>query len=347
MISIESEPDLKSVKNDIYALWNRNFSLSDSGRYAWMYENNPNGLPALWIAKTEAGDTIGAAGLAPGKMKIGAHILSVGQAIDLAVDRKHRGASLALRLQKAVVASLEKNGFSLIYAFPNDKSELILLRAGYRILGAVERWTKPLRFDQIVNSVVKWAPVAKVGSILMNAASSVLSHEFRYKRAKGIRTGVQEEFDHRVHALWEKASTRYEMIGVRTSEYLAWRFGKGSKAHKMFCLSDDADGLLGYVIFNVMGSAVNIEDFLAADDDRLDSLLAEFAIFAREDGAASISVTFVGSRETEDRLRRCGFYRRPQEGKALVYMGAAINDGDRERMMLSGNWFLTVADRDV
>lgn len=347
MTIIEAEPDLNGVKNDIRALWNRNFSLSDSGRYAWMYENNPNGIPALWIARTESGDTIGAAGLAPGKMKIGAHILPVGQAIDLVVDRKHRGASLALGLQKAVVASLEKNGFSLVYAFPNEKSEPILLRAGYRVLGALERWTKLLRFDQVVNSVVKWAPVAKVGSILMNAASRGLSRESRYKRTTGLRTSVQEEFDHRVHALWEKASARYEMIGVRTSGYLTWRFGKGSKAQKMFCLSDDADALLGYVIFNVAGSAVTVEDFLAADEDELDSLLAEFAIFAREDGAAFISVTFAGSPEMADRLRRCGFYKRPHEGKVLVYVGAAINDGDWTRMVRKGNWFLTVADRDV
>ena len=138
--------DLGQEKEDIVLLWGRNFPDLPQERYDWIYQKNPCGKALNWAAReTGSGSLIGSASLFPRKMNLTGKTVTVGIAGDFAVDQEHRGSNVAIKLQRAVAASMTENDFGLIYGISNRKSEPVQRRVGYVSLCKMDRWAKPLK----------------------------------------------------------------------------------------------------------------------------------------------------------------------------------------------------------
>jgi Acetyltransferase (GNAT) domain len=340
------EADLCNDRPDILAMWQRNFNGESAKRYAWLYEH-PASAASAWMVKTMTGTVVGATGLLCRKIKIGGREAVAGQAVDMVVDERHRMAGPALMLQRALIRSFEKKGISLIYGFPNEGSEKVMMRAGYRVLGSFERWTKPLRSEYKLKSMWKGLLPVKTISLLIDIGMKALSRESYLKRDfRGTRIEPQTSFDRRFDALWEKTSKAFHIIGERTSSYLNWRFGNDLRQpYYIFCFSGGNGALLGYIVYQRRDNLIAVADFCATDLDRLQALLVKFIHWSRSENIASISITFLGSSEVTDCLKRAGFYKRPSRERVLVYLTGDTGGGPG--MLNKDLWYLTDGDKDV
>src|SRR5207244_8993620 len=90
-----------------------------------------------------------------------------GQAIDLNVDRERRTMGLALQLQRVLLESLPDRDVAFVYAMPGQQAAAILRRVGYREVGPINHWTKPLSAESKLRRWIRPRLPAKMAAWLV------------------------------------------------------------------------------------------------------------------------------------------------------------------------------------
>ncbi len=338
------QSDFQADRDQILDLWRENLPTSSVDRYSWLYGE---GASPGWLVKSGEETTVGSIGLMERKIKVFDEILRAGHPIDLNIDEHHRTVGPALGLQRALTATVEDGQRSLLYGFPNDKSELIQRRAGFRRLGTLGRWAKPLVVGKSLAAKVRNPLALRAAGVIASPAMRLVSPETFYRRRSGIQVDVGERFDERFDAFWETAADRFPIVGERTSKYLAWRFGKCPDAsYRVLCVSNADDELLAYLVYQERENKFHVGDFLFAEPRHLDILLAEFLRLARKEKVEAVIAVYLGSQLVCRRLKHFGFWQRPCDWKAMLYV-------EKESTVPTGplfeteNWHLTYADIDT
>ncbi len=337
--------DPQGHQSALLDLWSRNFPGAGAARFHWLYEHGP---AHGWIAHRQGGEVVGGAGLMRRRMVVFGETVTAGQAIDLNVDRRHRAFGPARALEGAVSAAVADGALGLIYALPNRQSEAIFRRAGYREVGCLERWVRPLRWESVLRHR---APASLPGRLLLRCADGLLalcSRETFSPAPRRLRAEVQDGFDTRFDALWERAAKNVRVAGERTQAYLNWRFGSCPGAeHRVLGISNEDRELLAYVVFSRHGDTVAIDDFLALAPHGLDAALQQLLRRVRGEGAHRVVAAFLGSPAVARRFRRFGFWRRPSEWKLVVQGEAGSEAALEDALFDPANWHLTRADIDT
>lgn len=344
-----SQADTSGNRQEILALWKENLPTAVDGRYAWLYES---GRAKGWVLYAEDGAAVGANGLMMRTIRSPEGILQAGQAIDLNVDKHHRTVGPALRLARVVAYAAAEEGRQLVYAFPNADSEPILRRAGYRPIGTLQRWFKPLRCQRILQKRVHH-PLARVAakpvSSAIDAVLTVKSREtWCCRRPAEIHVRVTGRFDASFDRLWQTASSQFPLIGERTADYLSWRFGQSPSGHfQAFCIDNACQEMLAYVIYACRDGVAHVTDMLFIDVGSLDRLLAEFLRHLRRQKVEAVVLVYLGPRMIGEILKAFGFWQRPSLWNAMVTADWSRLGGDPSLLLDEERWFLTRADIDT
>lgn len=344
-----SQTDPAGSRQEILALWKENLPTAVEGRYAWLYES---GWAKGWVLNAEDGAAVGASGLMMRTIRSPEGILRAGQAIDLNVDKHHRTGGPALRLARMVVHAAAEEGRQLVYAFPNRESEPILRRAGYRRLGTVQRWFKPLRCQRILQKRLHHPLVraaAKPVSLAIDAVLTVKSCEtWCCRRPAEIHVRVADRFDASFDRLWQTASRQFPLIGERTADYLSWRFGQSPGGHfQAFCIDNACQEMQAYVIYTCRDGVAHVTDMLFIDAGSLNRLLAEFLRHLRRQKAEAVVLVYLGPRVIAETLKAFGFWQRPSLWNAMVTADWNRPGGNPSLLLDEERWFLTRADIDT
>jgi hypothetical protein len=339
------QPDQDHQRAALLDLWNRNLPGASADRYAWLYRT---GRATGWLLRTEGGAAVGATGLMDRAMSVFGHSVRAGQAIDLNVDTDHRTLGPALRLQRAVTATVRRCEYDLIYALTIAQSEPVLRRAGYRVLGEMGRWAKPLCCEDYLGSWLRRTLPRKAAAAGIDSLLHLTSPETYYRRPPGVRVELTDHFDRRFDDLWRAAGGQFPVVGQRTSAYLTWRFRRcPAVRHQVLCLLDAYGRLFAYLVYHRHAGTVGISDFLCAEMQQLDMLLAEFLRLMRQEKAKAVSTVYLGSEVVCQKLRRLGFWKRPAPWKALLYVDPQRFGCELPQILQPGNWYLTQADLDT
>jgi hypothetical protein len=337
--------DLEKHGDDIILLWKRNFPDLPEERYDWIYQGNPDGEALSWVAsEIGSGSLVGIVSLFPRKMKVNGKTLKVAIAGDFAVNQKHRGLSVGIKLQRAVAASMTPDDFGFIYGISNRKAEPVQLRVGYSLLGKMNRWVKVLK----ATKYFKASPLRGLVSEPLDFIMRNLSKETRCSRAEGYTIQKLNSFDQRFDQLWEKASRQFNIIGQRSKDYLNWRYGKSPHRnyHIFSLIQKDDQEVCGYVVYYLQNNVGFIVDMLFLDFGRaLDNLLSEFILHLRGQNVESVSLLLFGCPHLAGKLKGFGFFLREEESRILVYLDR--NSPYADLVLKRENWFLLEGDRDV
>jgi len=339
--------DLGRNREMILSVWNRNAVSDPERRYSWVYLQNPAGPPEGWLVTTLKNGVVGSTGLALRQMSLDERSVWVGQAIDLVVDKDHRTAGPALQLQKGLIDYVKKSSLSLVYGFPNQRSDEVLSRAGYKFLGNFQRWTRPLRSGYRVKGFSGLAIAEKAVSSLLDLTTHMLWGNTAIGGREGIKTGTSDQFDSRFDSLWSTASRNFSIVGDRGSTFLKWRFQAcPERNYRIFWAANAKEELLGYVVFTDQGEFTSISDLLFSNIGVLDILLPEFIHYIRLEGKSAISMNYLGSDRVTKKLREYGFFKRSHPIRVLVYVNGDLIRNS-EAVMDRNRWYLTDADKDV
>lgn len=335
---------LPGERDRVLAVWEG--TLGERGRmiakFSWFYENSPTGVPLAllleWRSSPEAPPVvIGVATAGRRRFQRGNQLLAAGVLVDMAVRAEHRTLGPALQLQKGLLAEGLRN-VDFLYGFPNPKAAPVFQRAGYKRLGAMRRHVRVLRASGYLSrrmpalAARMLAPFADLALRirLEFQARAVGAPELEWKPLDALAAG-----DIKFPAPSDGA-----IAGVRTAEFLVWRFavaGAMSKHHIARAALPEGPA---YWILDDQGKVLQVRDCAAVLLEPQCSP-AWWALFrdAIRRGFHSVSFECLASDRQQQLLRSLGMTVRSERPVFWSGMPSAPQVDHAE-------FFLTSADED-
>jgi hypothetical protein len=341
------EADVRNNKDDILSILTRNLDGQSPGRYEWNYNQCPYGDAHCWLAKDEQSNTfIGTSALFPRVILVKGDPVYAAIAGDFAVDIQHRNLITALSLQKEIRSKIHDTKFKFIYLLPNKQAKGIFLRLGYKKIGRFTYFIKPLKSEYQNNKFIHSFLQFKLFAIAVDIFIKSFAKEKRYKTQLKYSITTPEYFDDRFDVFWKNVSKHFIIVGERTSFFLNWRYIQSPvKKYKIFCLSNEHNDIIGYIVYFLEINKCHIMDILFEPSTEVISLLlAEFSRFIRMKGVGSIHVDYLGSSLLEKKLREFNFLPIKNEVDLLFYSPDITDNPD---LLKKENWHFFAGDNDV
>jgi len=330
----------------ILALWGQAFPAPQQHpiKYDWCYGQTPQGQGRLYVMSADDGAVIGVQGIVPRHWYIKGTVVATGICADLVVDKNYRSIGPALTMVRQVVELEQRSGdASLLYGFPNPKSESLYRRAGYSKLGVITRFARPLRLQVWLQRKGIPNPLAWGLGKLADLAYQVRLLSGTLLSTRRWRSTPVSQFDARFDSFWARIAGNAPPMVVRDRAYLHWRFGNNFAGQTQVMVLESLDGQIdAYVVYMFSADGlVHVLDFLAADDSQtLVVLLKRFARAMYRQGRSGIMLEFSGPATIDACLRRCGFSAR--EANPIYAVSGQAEIGWRE----SDPSYFTSSDRD-
>jgi hypothetical protein len=341
------------VKNRALLLdiWTRNLKSHDAQQHADRYDwicRNPIGQPMFWMV-LNGDEPIGSAGLSPRTICIDGRTVRSGVAGDFAVDTTHRLLQPALLLQKSVLGALDA-GVDVVYGLPNPNARKVCARQGYQQVGGLKRYVKVLRTGRFLKAAKGWrsktAALSPVLDLWIRSRSPETWHRVPGDRA--IQT--VSSFDDRFDELWSRLQGRPGIMGVRSSEFLRWRYPDCPlQQYDTLALTDASGGrVLGYITAYPSDDdkQVRVADLVTdGSEGAAADVLAALIAHSRRNGGDSISFEFLGAPPFEPDLQKFGFVQRECEAQLMVAAKPPIASESFFRQC--ADWYFLRGDENV
>lgn len=315
-------------------------------KYVWNYTRNPVGNVWCGVALHSATQqVIGTTALFPRVLLVNGIPLRAAIAGDFAVDPKHRTLYVAMSLQRSAVHACMDDQFDLLYAFPNNSSLPIQIRAGYTAIGSFVAGVRVLHSRKLLNREHHddWlAPAADVLDWLVARTSRQSyirkSEEYLFRRLP--------VFDERFDSLWTKVLKHYVAVVERNSEYANWRFVQcPTKKYEIFAaVHRRNEEVGGYVVSWTNSGKTRISDIMALEGV-FDGLLAAFIDSERDRGTSCLTIAYFGGKRFVHCLRRFGFLFRRTPAQVLACVNPRMSVA-QHLLSTPESWFLLDGDSD-
>jgi hypothetical protein len=344
-------------KQDWLALADRNLPFAIQGRearYAKYYEDCPLGPAKFVLARDGTTDAfVGMAAIFPTQLRVFGELVPAAVAGDFAVDDGHRGLGPAIPLQRAAVAALSEHGLACAFGYPNENSEPITRRIGYKDLGPLTRYVKVLRSRVVVERYVRRRGLARLAAgasrVVVDPLLSLVSRERLKRLPRGLRLERPAAFDDRFSALWESHFQQGKITSERNPELLNWRYetGREDGIYSIIALVGPDEQVAAYAVYRTRNEIRHVVDIVFQQSQEvLDALLAELIRDARRERAVAISLIHMGEPSLmTQRLRAFEFGRREEDSHLHVFVPG---ESELEQALVDrSNWHFLNADADL
>ncbi len=242
--------------------------------YEWKCYKNPILPGEMWLA--EDGDKIVAIkNVTPKMMKALGNITTVAEMGDTFTHPDYQRRGIFTTLSKAARESIINKGISLIYNIPNKDTSL----PGY--IKKLNHVPVPIKLRSLVHIINSKQPLkARLRSrLLASAFSPVIDTVSRAIFRIGMRGVTKSDvliyaepgFPDDINTLWEQVSNNYDVMLVRTKDYLEWRYVTNPDTYSILIARNRDGAILGYMV-NKISLFESIPkgficDFLTIEDD--------------------------------------------------------------------------------
>ena len=341
--------DFVEYKDLLLSLWQRNFQGVNPGRFSWIYEKNPNGPPVVYLLKHEESQSfVGTMALFPRPMLYKGQLIRAYICGDMAVDSQHRSLGPALSLLKAALKQCDKEDPCMLVSFPNNKSEPLTLRLGYKVLGGNCELVKVLKTRKYI---LRHCNSPNLATFLSWPLDALL--RWRYETLIGLRARkysyeLLAQFDARFDPLWEGLKNACFLIGERKCDYLNWRVKESPYGDcRIFSIFEKQNRkICGYVAFHYGDSRASIIDMaFIGEIVNFKMLFFLFSKYIITHGADSVSISIVGGSNLFLEFKNIGFSSRIVKNKAVIY--TSFENDIFEKIILDKYWYMTSIDNDI
>lgn len=342
------EQGLDGIRDDLVAVMNATRRRAVNGdRFDWLYNANPDGPAVIWsLRKCGTGEMVGFTSCLPRRMLVNGEMRRAWIGSDFSVLPRYRTLGLAVKLRRAAKDAIDAGEADFLYAHPNDRMAVIHQRAGHSFVGLMQRYARVLRTGPLLEERVKLRMFGKLGGAVLDPFLRIADPERRFRRRYRIERTDKAAFDARFDRLFDVATPRRAIIGVRDALYLNWRYGRNPLTESRLVTALDGDRLAGYLVFNLEDDTLVIKDvFPATDAVLVRDLLAEVTRWGRELRVRSASFTVFQPHPILPTLRQLGYRPRPEQSQMFAY--ASPEAADRQGFDQAEHWQITVGDRDV
>lgn len=267
----EDLPRISDFRKYVF-LYNPNRSCEPE-YYEWKCWKNPMRLGEMWLA--ESGNTVvGMKSMTPKRVKILEAIVDGAETGDTFTHPDYQRRGIFTGLFKAARENGLDARISFIYGLPNENSlagyekRLDYAQIPIRLRGLI----KPIFPRQILKKMLTPPFLTTMFSPMLEVASRVIFRIGTRGIAKSdVSVHVEQNFPNDIDTLWEQTSKNYDVMLVRTRDYLEWRYVTNPDAYSILVARNSDGAILGYMVTKVgfyedmpIGFVV---DFLTLEDD--------------------------------------------------------------------------------
>jgi hypothetical protein len=335
--------DLQRDRIDLTAFLRENLNVRcDDSRFDWLYLRNPSGQARAWTALNEAGQIVGAAAAFPRLMWVDRTLRRGWVLGDLCVAPHSRSMGPALLLQRACLKSLATDEDPIWFDFPSRSMMAIYRRLGISATAHHVRYSKLFRIDKKAEKYISNKSVRRGVSRLANLA--LRFQRLPYKVPRGLEVTAHDGvFGEEFTALDSATADSLTIRGLRTAEYLNWRYLENPFSRYRVVVARHGAQLLGYAVLEISESNWILADFQAIDEGvTIPSLLRHLDRLAEGCGADSISAPIMESATIVKHFRAAGFYVRETQ-PIVTSAGNQETSADANPGLI---WSLTHGDRE-
>jgi GNAT superfamily N-acetyltransferase len=309
---------------------------------------NPAGAALVSVAEERSsGSVVGAYAVFPFRLLIEGESVMVGQRGDLIVEKRCRGQGIFKALRPHAESQSREAGMAFTFSMPNPAAW-----AGHRRMGCIEvgrlvTMLLPIDAVTIARDFLPDNALGKLASRALGAVGGLVWREARHSPSGEYACRSIAHFDERFDDLWEKARGLRDIMIVRDSAYLHWRFSVPGR--DQWALAVERDGRpVGYAVVRKRSDGVaEIKDLLTDPNEHAtETLIHAVVARAREEGG--IGVIFQGLEGSPyfESFRSCGFRFMPRaSGSGLVLVPGTVTDMP-PLWGQSSRWYLTSGDRE-
>jgi hypothetical protein len=335
--------DLRQDRDKLVTFLHQNLTVrSNASRFNWLYLENPSGLARGWMALNEASEIVGVGAAFPRLVWIDRKPRRGWVLGDLCIAPESRSLGPALLLQRICLKSLEIEGNPAWFDFPSGPMMAIYRRLGILAAANHVRYVKIFRVDKIVERFIPATSVARGISRIGNLA--LKSQRAMYRPPRGVEVSEHEGMFREEFSALDRATANLHTIrGLRTAEYLNWRYLRNPFNQYRVIAARRGGRLLGYAVLEMTGRHWILTDIDAIEEaSTIPSLLAYLDQVAETSNIDSISTPIMERAPLIQYLRRAGFY--PREVTPIV---ARVGGLQTPPSAPNGqNWFLMHGDRE-
>lgn len=312
----------------------------DSEQWCWKFFGNPNRDSQIWIID-EDGILIGHMALICMKLRVNGSDVDGCQAVDLFIDKNHRGKGLFVSLGKTILENAGEIGISVAFGFPNHEALGGHLKYGWKNIGTIQRGLKPLDIKQ-------FAKMNKKSPLTMSIYMGIKSRKKKIPINEFTVTHIHE-FDKSIDSFVSK-NLKYRNAVLRTSNYLNWRYCQAPHRDYIKFLATDKNGVVGYIVGSETKKAPGIGyivDIFVKEGDIIAArtLLETLEKYYKSKKIFALHAWIPNFREYEVAFKDSGFIQRKPTQPFIVRVNREFIDMDY--VFDIDKWFITMGDSDL
>lgn len=295
----------------------------------WQYFDNPAGRAIIKLAYDEANNEIAGQHIAiPLMFKLFDQQVTCVYSLDILTREKYRGQKIFKDLTSIAYKEANNLKHSFVVIFPNENS-----RPGF---------LKYFDFKSVCRFPVLVSPVKVVHSNRSKSASSIIK--------------ITNQNIALLDGLWAENKDKYQIINIRDSKYLKWRYlDIPKREYKFFGLMKE-NKLVGYIVGTIkkisgFQTGVITDMQLSRDCSKKDGTdLINALIQYFDNNSVKISMAFFPEHSEEYKHLKSNFYfrwPRKLEPRTFEVYGLDI-EGSNQLKIRDGyskeNWFTSIGD---
>jgi hypothetical protein len=288
----------------------------------------------------------------PVRLKVGGQIILSSWGTDAMTHPDYRRLGLFNNISKELFANAARIGINTSSGIPNRYSHPGLVKKfGWFDVSPMNEKVKALNWKNTVMLKTNNRLLAGLLTILISPVfEKILLRTRKMPTADRITITRITSFDERFDKLWSMVSGQYQIMVVRNSEYLNWRFRTPDKQYLIFAAEKD-DEIQGYLVLRIKtvknAKAGVIFDMVTQSEDIMQYLVAEAVNVSYQAGADLIIYSSIADRSYYRVLREKGFISLPFSKGIYFSVYSGTSRISKAFLQDPKNWFVQTGDSDI
>lgn len=340
---------------------------ADPRFWDWKFSANPAGESVGSVVEAD-GQAVGQVGSFPVRFVVRGQEILVAHDHDMIIAPEQRTLRTLFDVAQSRMHITAAVGIEFLYGCaPEENARVLRSLIKAERVAALPLMRRRLSLEPALRR--------RLGSFLAPPLAAALDRVFlRSAKMRSLPAGLRlreiQCFDHRFDDLWREIRCDYQVMAIRDTLYLNWRYvDVPGLEHRIACVESD-DAVLGFAVF-LPGEAprrlAQITDLvtpIGADPGIAENLVAKCLEWARETGESSVQCWMMPHCHLRGTLLDAGFFADEVEGYQLLIRRTFIEDpvdGDppdtrpagaagrvpAEVLLDAESWFLSIGDADL
>lgn len=316
----------------------------------WLYKENPAGEGLIWLAEVD-NRIVGQHSLIPLKIKMGNREVLSSWGVDAMTHPDYRRRGIFETISQNLFSDAVKNGITISTGFPNEYSRPGLIKKlGWFDVSHISVKCKPLNWNKTIRILIN----SNFLSVPLSVGTKLILDKFSCRTDKMSLPGDVVitriyAFDERFDRLWSRVSEQFNIMVIRNSDYLNWRYRVPGKQYLIYT-AEKNDEVSGYIVLRIKAKrnmkASVVFDMIAESEDIMYHLVLKAIESSRLAGADCIVYSLIANRAYHSILKRAGFISIPFNHAGHFCLRQISKEIPVTLLRDPGNWFVQVGDSD-